>query len=50
MLIVVVDHIGGELSDEKAQNGIREVNRQIAHDFQPYWHMSAELRLARRDR
>ena len=44
MLIAVVDHTGGKLSDEKAQ----EVNRQIAHDFQPHWHMSAELRLARR--
>jgi hypothetical protein len=45
MLISVVNHTGGKLSDEKVQDGIRAVNRQIAHDFQPHWHMGAELRL-----
>ena len=45
MLISVVNHTGGKLSDEKVQDGIRAVNRQIAHDFQPHWHIGAELRL-----
>jgi hypothetical protein len=45
MLISVVNHTGGKLSDEKVQDGIRAVNRQVAHDFQPHWHMAAELRL-----
>ena len=45
MLISVVNHTNGKLSDEEVQNGVRAVNRQISHDFKPYWHISAELRL-----
>jgi hypothetical protein len=45
MLISVVNHTGGKLSDEKVQEGIRAVNRQIAHDYKPHWHLDAELRL-----
>ena len=45
MLISVVNHTSGKLSDQEVQEGIRAVNRQIAHDFKPYWHMAAELRL-----
>jgi hypothetical protein len=45
MLISVVNHTEGKLSDEQVQDGIRAVNRQIAHDFMPHWHMGAELRL-----
>jgi len=45
MLISVVNHTGGKLTDEEVQKGIRAVNRQIALDFKPHWHMSAELRL-----
>lgn len=45
MLISVVNHTNGKLSDEKVQEGIRAVNRQLAHDFKPNWHVSAELRL-----
>jgi hypothetical protein len=45
MLISVVNHTDGKLSDEAVQEGIRAVNRQIAHDFNPYWSMGAELRL-----
>ena len=45
MLISVVNHTGGTLSDEKVQEGIRAINRQIAHDFKPHWHVEAELRL-----
>jgi hypothetical protein len=45
MLISVVNHTNGKLSDEQVQNGIRAVNRQIAHDYKPHWHRAAELRL-----
>jgi hypothetical protein len=45
MLISIVNHTKGKLSDEQVQEGIRAVNRQIAHDFQPYWDFGGELRL-----
>ena len=45
MLISVVNHTNGKLSDEEVQDGVRAVNRQISHDFKPYWHIAAELRL-----
>jgi hypothetical protein len=45
MLISVVNHTGGLLKDEVVQVVVRAINRQIAHDFEPYWSMSAELRL-----
>ncbi len=45
MLISVVNHTNGELSDEQVQDGLRAVNRQITFDFKPHWHRSAELRL-----
>ena len=45
MRISVVNHTNGKLSDEQVQEGIRAVNRQIAFDFKPHWHISAELRL-----
>jgi hypothetical protein len=45
MLISVVNHTDGQLSDEEVQVVIRAVNRQLAHDFAPYWHTRAELRL-----
>ena len=45
MLISVVNHTDGRLKDEDVQSAIRAINRQIAHDFEPYWHLSAELRL-----
>ena len=34
MLISIVNHTNGKLSDEKLQEGVRAVNRQIAHDFE----------------
>lgn len=45
MLISVVNHTDGKLSDEAVQEGIRGVNRQIAEDFNPNWSMGADLRL-----
>ena len=43
MLISVVNHTKGKLSDEQVQEGIRAVNRQIAHDFR----LDADSRRAR---
>jgi hypothetical protein len=45
MLISVVNHTDGTLTDADVQNAIRAINAQIAHDYKPYWHISAELRL-----
>ncbi len=45
MLISIVNHTSGKLTDEKVQDGIRAVNRQIAHDFSPHWHLDGDLRL-----
>jgi hypothetical protein len=45
MVISIVNHTNGQLSDEEVQVGIRAINRQIAHDFEPYWSLGAELRL-----
>ncbi len=45
MLISVVNHTNGKLTDEQVQEGVRAVNRQVTHDFKPYWHIAAELRL-----
>ena len=45
MVISVVNHTSGRVKDEDVQAAIRAINRQIAHDFEPYWNMSAELRL-----
>jgi hypothetical protein len=45
MLISVVNHTDGKLSDEAVQEGIRAVNRQIAEDYNPNWSMGADLRL-----
>jgi hypothetical protein len=45
MIISVINHTNGQLTDEQLQVAIRAVNRQIAHDFVPYWSLGAELRL-----
>ena len=45
MIISIINHTNGRLSDEELQVGIRAINRQIAHDFEPYWSLGAELRL-----
>jgi hypothetical protein len=38
-------HTNGQLTDEDVQGAIREINRQIAEDFESYWSLGAELRL-----
>jgi hypothetical protein len=45
MVISVVNHTRSRLRDEDVQVAIRAINRQIANDFEPYWNISAELRL-----
>jgi len=45
MIISVINHTGGELSDAEVQRAIRAINRQISEDFEPYWSMSGRLKL-----
>ncbi len=45
MLISVINHTKGKISDEEIQHAIRAINRQIAEDFESYWSMGATLRL-----
>ena len=45
MIISVINHTNGRLSDEQVQRAVRAVNRQIADDFAPYWGFGAQLRL-----
>lgn len=45
MIISIVNHTRGKLNDEDIQVGIRAINRQIAHDFEPYWSLGGALRL-----
>ncbi len=43
MIISLVNHTS--IPDSDVQSVIRAINRQIAEDFEPYWHMGAMLRL-----
>lgn len=45
MIISVINHTDGEVTDKRVQEVIRAINRQISEDFAPYWGMSARLRL-----
>ncbi|HET6158466.1 MAG TPA: hypothetical protein VFE34_08995 [Dongiaceae bacterium] len=45
MIISIVNHTNGQVSDEELQNVIRAINRQITEDFEPYWSLGATLRL-----
>jgi hypothetical protein len=45
MIISVINHTAGQVSDEELQNAIRVINRQIREDYEPYWHIGGELRL-----
>lgn len=45
MIISIINHTNGQVSDEAAQEAIRAINRQIREDYEPYWHIGAELRL-----
>lgn len=45
MIISIVNHSAGIISDEDLQVAIRAINRQISEDFEPYWSFGARLRL-----
>ena len=45
MLISVINHANGKISDEDVQVALRAINRQIREDYEPYWHIGGELRL-----
>jgi hypothetical protein len=45
MIISIINHTNGEISDQKVQDAIRAINRQIKNDFEPYWSLDATLRL-----
>lgn len=45
MIISIINHTSGKITDEELQGVIRAINRQIAEDFEPYWSLGAILRL-----
>jgi len=45
VIISVINHTNGLVSDSEAQKAISAVNRQISEHFEPYWSMGARLRL-----
>lgn len=45
MIISIVNHSNGQVTDEELQTAIRAINRQINEDFAPYWSLPATLRL-----
>jgi hypothetical protein len=45
MIISIINHTDGQVTDEELQKVIRAINRQIAEDFVPYWSLPATLRL-----
>jgi hypothetical protein len=45
MIISVINHSNGLITDEKLERAIRAINRQIAEDFEPYWSFGGKLRL-----
>jgi hypothetical protein len=45
VIIAVINHTAGLISDAEVQHTIRAVNRQINEDFRPHWGYGATLRL-----
>jgi hypothetical protein len=45
MIVSIINHAKNKIDDEDLHNLIRGINRQIKHDFEPYWSMNAVLRL-----
>jgi hypothetical protein len=45
MIISVINHTDGKISDEELHTALRAINRQIGEDFEPYWSLGAKLRL-----
>lgn len=48
MLINVLNNSDGGVEDDEILDAVRAVNRQIDHDFRPYWNLAGELRLGGR--
>ena len=45
MFISLINHAKNVIEDEDLHSIIRAINRQIKHDFEPYWSMGAIVRL-----
>lgn len=45
MIISIINHSNDKVSDAQLQCVIRAIRRQIKEDFEPYWSLSATLRL-----
>ena len=45
MIISVINHATQDLDDAAVQLALRAINRQLAEDFAPAWHLEARLRL-----
>jgi hypothetical protein len=45
MIISIINHSNGVLTDADIQKVIRAINRQIKEDYEPYWSLGATLRL-----
>jgi hypothetical protein len=45
MVVSIVNHSNGQVTDEELQKVIRAINRQSVEYFAPYWSMTATLRL-----
>lgn len=45
MIISIINHTNGKVSDEEMHCVIRAINRQVKVDFEPYWSMGAAIRL-----
>lgn len=45
MIISIINHASGKITDEELQDAIRAINRQITEDFEPHWSLGATLRL-----
>jgi hypothetical protein len=45
MIISVINHTNGQISDEQLHEAIRAINRQLAEDYTPYWSIQARLRV-----
>lgn len=45
MIISIINHTHGKISDAELQTAIRAINRQISEDFEPYWGFGGQLRL-----
>jgi hypothetical protein len=45
MIISIINHSNGKVTNKRMQEVIRAINRQIKEDFKPYWSLDATLRL-----